>query len=260
MYDKLKEILEFIGIVVMFCFMEMVTILLPHYIAYVQCYGRKARSIVYGYWVVNKQECFKKFLFSMSGDVVGKSIVSKDLLGFTIRIQQGSTTFSREGYIGNHRQYCNGKLRRFLNKIRYYFYYWFVWIWLDDVNCVNGLSKDVLMFYRDRTDVNSPLAWTNIDTDDLSYSQRFKYLDDVKFVSNVFDLEYHLGKYDLPPFYKRVWALKYQYINNFVRDKCVRLKRYNRLYLSGRFGWKFLPELQRSTAVMFGVNIVQRGA
>ena len=52
---KVLYTIEYISIAILFLFIEFVTIFFPVYIAYIQKFAIKARSIVYGYWVVNEK-------------------------------------------------------------------------------------------------------------------------------------------------------------------------------------------------------------
>lgn len=258
---KVLYTIEYISIAILFLFIEFVTIFFPVYIAYIQKFAIKARSIVYGYWVVNEKARYKDFLFEMTGDVISNYFFLEErLLAFDVKLFKYNYQITKTFYIGNFNQFDNStKWKRIYNYIRYKWYYWLVWVWLDDVNSINALNKSIITVYRDNDDLESPINWLEDSESDLKYLGRLKYVNDIQICTNVFEKDYYLGKYKLPPFYKRLWCVKYQYINNFVRDRCCKLSTKTRAFLKNRFGFVYSPELRRSCLTIFGYNVVKRG-
>ena len=259
--EKMKYVIEYLATAIVFLFIEIVTIFFPVYIAYVQKFGVKARSIVYGYWLIHRKDRFKNFLFEMAGDVISiYFFLDPRLLAFDVELSKYNGKIKKTFYIGNYGQLeVPIKRVRIWNYIRYQWYYWMVWVWLDDVNSVNALDKRVLLMYRDNDDLGAPINWVTEAESDIDFQGRLKYLTGITICNDVFDKDYYLGKYPLPSFYKRLWGLKYQYINNFVRDRCVKTTKATRAFLKNRFGFVYNHDIKKSCLTLFGYNVVRRG-
>ena len=246
---KLKKLYNWIIPTCMFFFMEGVNIFFPYYPAWVMKYGKKARAIVYGYWLVNKPIRFYNFLSSELGTVTGYNI-DKDYA--TIHLCCRKTNTDTVLYLGNFNQFNNDTyLRTVYNRLRYYFFYNFVWIWLDDLNNIVGINKSAL------TKDNTVLASEFLK---LPIAKRVKLVDKIKLYPSVFDRTYQdpTKSIELNKFKNRIWFVIHQYLYNYLRDKAVKSTYEDQYCLGSKNGFIYNPGLDRACLTIIGYNIILR--
>lgn len=246
---KLKKLYNWMIPTFMFFFMEGVNIFFPYYPAWVMRFGKKARAIVYGYWLINKPTRFYNFLSSELGTVTGYNI-DKDYA--TIYLHCRKTNNDTVLYLGNFNQFNNDSyLRMFYNRLRYYFFYNFVWIWLDDLNNIVGINKSVL------TKDNTVLASEFLK---LPIAKRVKLVDKIKLYPSVFDRTYQDPNsiIELNKFKNRIWFVKHQYLYNYLRDKAVKSTYEDQYCLGSKNGFIYNPGLDRACLTIIGYNIILR--
>lgn len=232
-----------------FFFMEVVNVFLPFYPAFVLKHGRKARAIVYGRWLQYQPERFYNYLAPYVGEIINFKVTDKYAV-VDIKKRRGKDIHTI--FLGNFKQFKNNTyLIRKYNLIRYYFYYIFVWIWLDDLYNISGFHKSVL------SNNDNPINHAYVK---LPIYKRVKLIENIKYYESIFTPEYQDPSKEviLNKFKNRLWFVKHQYTYNYLRDKCVR-STYENLYgLGSKSGFIYHTALDRSCLVIFGFNVITR--
>lgn len=247
--SKIKKFIDWLLPTTIFFVMEGVNILFPYYPAYITKYGKKARAIVYGYWLTNKPERFYNYLSPELGNIISYTNTDKLVTIFltTRRGQQESTL-----YLGNYNQLDNSTVfKKYINLIRYYFYYIAVWMWLDDFGNINGVNKQVF---------NSDNSFICNEFLGLPIYRRQQLVEKVKLYDSIFAKDYQdpSKKVELNKFTNRLWFVRHQYLYNYLRDKCVRSTYENKYCLGSKNGFVYNPAIDRSCLTIIGYNIVIR--
>lgn len=245
----IRDFIQWLKPTSIFLFMEIVNVFFPYYPAFIVILARRARAIVYGRWILYKPERFFNYLAPYVGEIVNIKIDSKYAI-IDIRKRRGKDIYTI--YLANIKQFKNDTyLIRKYNLIRYYFYYVFVWIWLDDLNNVAGYHKGVLK------NSDTPIYHKYIR---LPIYKRIQLVENIKYYDSIFSKEYQdLDKeVQLNKFKNRLWFVKYQYTYNYLRDKCVKTTYSNTYGLGSKNGFIYHTALDRSCLVIFGYNVITR--
>lgn len=175
------------------------------YIAFIYRYHQKARSVIYSYWLYHDPNRFKTYL--RYNDLKELDIDSKYIFydNELVLLDNHSTNLNlRFRYFGYKKDFERMKTKNFINTLIYYFYYIFIYIFLDDIYNLNGVNTKVLnnpKYFRDFT-----------EKEFVEYKQ-------LKVVESVFNKKYWLDKTKIK-FNIVMFFVSNSYTNNYFRDKC----------------------------------------
>lgn len=244
--SKLKVTGRLISFCLMYCLIYIVQVFFPFYIAYVYKYAKKARSKIYTKWIVNKNynNRFETMLFSHSGYINKVFKLDNDIFKFKYYIMDPTnepieTECRLKVYLDNGSSAYLDKLNTSI--LYYIFYYYFIWIWLDDENNINGIDKRLV---NEKSEV-----FKNVNGKD-----KFNLINGNHIYTNVFSPEY--SKDDtIIDFNRRFYFTKYITLNNYMRDKGT----YSKEVMLGKyFGFKYNSRLKRNTIRLFGIDVLER--
>lgn len=207
----IKLIKNFIAILII----EFIYIFIPLYVVLIYKKQHKIRSKIYNYWLLNNKDRFINLKgFNLSNDFFKFYYVDDK---YTI-IHYNNKLY----YIGYSADFNNFNktniLLKFYYKISYLLYYYFGYIFLDDVNNINGINNKVF---------NSRL-FNTINNYEL------KLLEGIKVQKSVFELEYWEDKY-VPTMEQCKFFINKSYTYNYLRDKGYNNKFKKFLLLSYKF-------------------------
>lgn len=244
--ERLKVFFKLLSFSIMYCIIYTVQIFFPFYIAYVYKYAKKARSKIYTKWVVNKyfRDRFEKVLLSNYGIIDKVSKLDDDIFKFNTYIY--NSTEEPIKHECKLKVYLDNSNSKYLEKLdtnifKYCWYYYTIWMWLDDENNINGIDRRIL---DERNDLFKHLKGVD----------RFNIIDGNKLYTNVFSLEYTKDD-KVVDFNRRFYFTKYITLNNYMRDKGT----YSKSIMLGKyFGFKYNSRLNRNTIILFGKDILER--
>ena len=244
MVEKIIVFYKAISFIFMNFFMGIVYTLFPIYVAICYKNALKARGIVYGYWISSGNNRLYTMLSSNACSIKSWKKVEVDGIK-VIQIEANAMNdYEYVYYIKDYNQMFTKDSNIFVkcyNYIRYLFWYYIVWIWLDDDNNINGL--DLRIFKP-----NSRLY------DRLKNETAIYITSGAKVYAKVFDLPYiedpRVLKLD-----KIMYSVYNQEINNYQRDKGS-YKYYRTVMLMG-IGFKINPYYFRSTINVFGYDLLK---
>lgn len=185
---------------------EIIYDLFPLYVALVYKKQHTIRSKIYSYWLLNDKERFINFKYFN---------LNKDFFNFyyiegLYTVIKYKDKFYYLGYSKDLNKYnTENKFKRFINKIEYLLFYYFGYIYLDDINNINGINPKVF---------NSKYYLTSMTEKEI------KMLEGIKVQTSVFDFSYWNDKY-IPTIEQCKFFIEKSYTYNYLRDKC-----YNNTY------------------------------
>lgn len=175
------------------------------------CYKfhKKARSIVYAYWLNYDTNRFYNFIgFDFKSEEL-KYLYYQNNLVYAYKDRNLPIC-----YVKDYEQYQNTKYK-FFYKIKYIFYYCFIYMFLDDVDNINGVNKKILLNKKY-----------------FKFINRLKF-NKLKIYKSIFTEEYWLEDSKLD-FDTIKFFIKYTYTYNYLRDKAINIKPIN-----GLVGYKY---------------------
>ena len=237
---KLTSMIDAICFMFMYVFMTIIYTTFPMYPAYCYKYGLKARSIVYGYWLSKRQEEFLRYLSKYSCTIRNYRVVTID--GIDLIEIHVFDKYDKEHYyyIRYYDQIVtkDSKLgKRIFGYLRYLYWYYVIWIWLDDDNNVNGINSDVFK-NKSKLDFKTILYITT----------------GIKVYESIFDLQYALENFVLG-FDKALYSIRDQDCSNYLRHRAVS-KYYETNTILG-LGYRVNSKYFKSTVVLFGYDILK---
>lgn len=209
------------------------------YIAFIYRFHQKARSIVYSYWMYNDPNRFKNYV--QFKDLKEIKIDSKYIFydnDLVLLDNHSENLNNRFRYFGYKKDFERMKNKTFINTLIYYFYYTFVYIFLDDVYNLNGINTRVF---------NNPKYFRDFTEKEYGEYKQLRILE------SVFNKKYWLDntkvKFNIIMFF-----VSNSYTNNYLRDKCHYDSKINMPI------FKFLYDKKYGTYVIhiFGRNLLWR--
>lgn len=248
MKDKLYLLVEVIIKFILIIIIESMFIFAPFYIAFVMRYSQKARKVVYGYWYNNDTNRFVSY-YNFKIANIKNNFIENGLAAFRVETTSGVTEtiyISTEEEVNRYNTKNIFKLL-FLD-MRYHFYYMFIWSWLDDPTNVNGIDTSVL-------DPFSP-KYVDIYNARINHKQFLRGTNNAVFTS-VFDKEYIKSNNPLFPFMTRLWFIKFQYLNNILRDLYTIDTIHNKTIFY-KTGYVYSPKYRRVCLTILGYNVFDK--
>ena len=196
--------LQFILCVLGYYFIRFVNYICPWYVPWVYKYAGKARKVVYNRWVTGGEKYKDRLwkFYGYSGRVDGVQI-DRDKMLLTFELAHPEWKINKK--VGNTKQYYSYSIKYqnyIIAKLSYYFYYFFVWMWLDDYNIINGI--DIRLFNRNN-DIYKDVSGKDV----LNLVNGTKVYDVV--------LE-HLDSKEVVPFSTRYFCARHITTPNLLRD------------------------------------------
>lgn len=181
---ELKYFSKYLLDVFIVVFMYIIKIICPIYIVYAYKKAIKARQVVYDYWMLYNQKYFYQYF---NFDI--NNIVNEDGIYYII-INRDSYK-----YIFTYKK---------INKFKYYWWFYTVWIWLDDVTLINGMNKSL---YNKGINIKA-----------------IPEQEKIKIYKNIFSHNYfensRYGDISLPKTNDLLFYIKETYTNNYERLFC----------------------------------------
>lgn len=251
MLERLSVYLSILKVLVGIAIMKPVYKLFPWYVAFCYKHARRARAIVYNYWLAFDKQGIKKFkkYLSLTGTstIIYSGSVSKpdlypagtpaneidNVIEFLNIDNIGTPEYRYLKDFGDNPS--TNSIGRLYYYIRYLFYYYTIWIWLDDETNVNGIDFEIVT----RTPKLSELTKQYIVKDTRSYV-------------NCFDIKY-VTRTELLPLDKITYIVPLQKLNNWLRMNVT----YKELLNIGKsFGYRIDPSYRQSVMRIFNKSIL----
>lgn len=242
MLEKIKVVYKAISFFFMNIMMRMVYALFPIYPAWCYKHALKARAIVYGYWILFNQKRLSNLLSSNATAIDSWDKVIKDDINVIDIKVHDRFGFHANLYIKDYNQMdiSNRSIFfRIYSYLRYLFWYYSIWIWLDDDNNINGL--DLRIFNSDSK------LYENLKNETAVY-----VADGARVYTSVFDFAY-IQEPKILALDKIMYSVYNQEMNNYMRDKAV-YKDYKTVIVMG-IGFKVNPLYNRSVVNFFGWDV-----
>lgn len=206
--------------------MSVFVFICPFYVPFIYRYAQKARWVVYSRWLIDPEfnGNFKKMLFKHSGPIC--KVFKRTEGVFTFSILKGTKKDEKHLRDFDNVKHISYNQMNFIQqqiyKIRYNFWFYMVWIWLDDNYNVNGLDSRAF-------DTNESLNHYIIRDGVLLTNYRPKYYE------SVFDQEYASDTAINAPYSLRFYICNMERSNNYLRLNVVNKEEYNGLFI--KYKW-----------------------
>ena len=213
--------LQFVLCVLGYYFIKITNYIFPWYTPWVYKYASKARKTVYNHWINNWEDSHYRLskFYGYSGPVTGKEIDFKNM-ALTFELAYNDDKVNKN--MAKTKQYYKYGIKiknAVLADLSYYFYYFFVWMWLDDYNIVNGI--DIRLFNRNNK------AYENISGKDV-----MSLVNGTKVYEVVFE---QLESKEVVPFSTRYFCCRHITTPNLLRDLGTFNERYDHIFNCGYF-------------------------